>query len=148
MARQLQPKEPAMQITVIGEVVKGFGRGSKDLGIPTANLDKEAATQLENTLKTGIYYGYAFLKEVRYPMVMSYGWNPFYKNEVRSCEVHIIKTLEDFYGETLKITILGYIRPELDYTGVDDLIRDIELDIQTALEMTSQPEYLKHSVHE
>lgn len=25
-----------------GTVVKGFGRGSKDLGIPTANLDAES----------------------------------------------------------------------------------------------------------
>ena len=137
-----------MNITATGQVVKGFGRGSKDLGIPTANLDKNAASQLEATLKTGIYYGYAYLHDIRYSMVMSYGWNPFYKNTIRSCEVHLIHELSDFYGESLKIIILGYIRPELDYTGVDDLIRDIKLDIETAKEMTSKPEYLKASLKE
>lgn len=27
---------------LVGKVVKGFGRGSKELGIPTANLDNSA----------------------------------------------------------------------------------------------------------
>jgi hypothetical protein len=32
---------PAMPIRMISTVVKGFGRGSTDLGIPTANLARE-----------------------------------------------------------------------------------------------------------
>lgn len=33
-------------------------------------------------------------KAVIYPMVMSIGWNPYYKNEKRSVEVHIIHKFE------------------------------------------------------
>eukprot|EP00835_Amoeboradix_gromovi_P004062 NODE_296_length_11478_cov_0.345197.p9 type:complete len:149 gc:universal NODE_296_length_11478_cov_0.345197:2780-3226(+) len=146
MAREIQPKIPSVNITIDGEVVRGFGRGSKELGIPTANLDQKSAAKLEDSLETGIYYGYGYLRNARYPMVMSYGWNPFYKNTVRSCEVHLIQELNDFYGENLKITILGYIRPELDYTGVEDLIRDIKIDIATAKEMTNKPEYLQFAL--
>eukprot|EP00834_Sanchytrium_tribonematis_P008012 NODE_832_length_3620_cov_0.696677.p4 type:complete len:149 gc:universal NODE_832_length_3620_cov_0.696677:782-1228(+) len=146
MARQLQPDEPSMNLKNSGKVVKGFGRGSKDLGIPTANLEKKTAEELGKTLKTGIYYGYAYLHNQRYSMVMSFGWNPFYKNTVRSCEVHLITTgLADFYDEILEIRVLGYIRPELDYTGVQDLIRDIELDIETAQKMTCKPSYLQYA---
>ncbi|KAJ1505453.1 riboflavin kinase [Coelomomyces lativittatus] len=52
-----------------------------------------------------------------YPMVMSLGWNPFFKNQKRSAEVHIIHEFEDdFYGEELRVIILGYIREEKNYS--------------------------------
>jgi riboflavin kinase len=43
----------------------------------------------EAALETGIYYGHASVgaSDLVYPMVMSYGWNPYYKNSVRSAEV-------------------------------------------------------------
>jgi riboflavin kinase len=118
-----------------GLVSKGFGRGSKELGIPTANLPETVSESVSSILETGIYYGYASVgpNSIVYPMVMSYGWNPYYKNEKRSAEVHIIHTFdEDFYGKELKIIILGYIRPELNYTTLEALIKDINTDIIVA----------------
>lgn len=51
------------------------------------------------------------------PMVMSVGWNPFYNNSEKAAEVHIMhKFTECFYGAEIKLIILGYIRPELNYT--------------------------------
>jgi riboflavin kinase len=110
------PIEP-YPIKLSGIVTKGFGRGSKELGIPTANLPEEVATSVTN-LDTGIYFGYARVKGTNtFPMVMSFGWNPDYKNEKRSLEVHVIHQYDrDFYGEELSIVILGFIRPELNYT--------------------------------
>jgi riboflavin kinase len=32
---------PKLPIRMVSTVVRGFGRGSSDLGIPTANLDRE-----------------------------------------------------------------------------------------------------------
>ena len=92
-------------IRVKGNVSKGFGRGSKELGIPTANLPEEAASTLG--LETGIYFGFASVggNPTTWPMVMSYGWNPFYKNEKRSAEVHIIHQFDqDFYGLVSQLT--------------------------------------------
>ena len=64
-------------------------------------------------------------------MVMSIGYNPFYKNTVRSAEVHVLHEFErDFYGSPMAISILGYIRPELDYIDVESLIKDIKTDIE------------------
>lgn len=63
-------------------------------------------------------------------MVMSIGYNPFYKNTVRSAEVHVLhKFSKDFYGSNMAISILGYIRPEYDYVDVESLIKDINVDI-------------------
>jgi riboflavin kinase len=71
-----------------GPVIKGFGRGSKELGIPTANIPVEGlAVAGQKDLESGIYFGWAgidFQGDCVYPMVMSIGWNPFYKNEKRS----------------------------------------------------------------
>ena len=74
-----------------GEVVKGFGRGSRELGIPTANLDTEAleASGALAGVEAGIYAGWATvwpregagagagaaaLAPVVHKMVMSIGW--------------------------------------------------------------------------
>lgn len=68
-----------------------------------------------------------------FPMVMSIGYNPFYKNTVRSAEVHILHGFgADFYGAPLRLEILGYVRPELDYVDRESLVRDIRTDIEVA----------------
>ncbi|KAJ8036616.1 Riboflavin kinase [Holothuria leucospilota] len=42
-----------------GKVVKGFGRGSKELGIPTANFPEEVVAKLPASFSTGVYFGWA-----------------------------------------------------------------------------------------
>ncbi|EGD79973.1 hypothetical protein PTSG_13009 [Salpingoeca rosetta] len=42
-----------------GKVVKGFGRGSKELGIPTANFPEDVVEGLPESMTQGIYYGWA-----------------------------------------------------------------------------------------
>lgn len=65
-----------------------------------------------------------------YEMVMSVGWNPFYKNTKRSVEVHILHDFsQDFYGAHLKLLILGFVREELDYVSLEALVEDIKTDI-------------------
>ncbi|XP_017460735.1 PREDICTED: riboflavin kinase-like, partial [Rhagoletis zephyria] len=48
-------------VYVASQVVKGFGRGSKELGCPTANLEEDVVQGLLTTLDDGIYYGFAQL---------------------------------------------------------------------------------------
>lgn len=94
-------------------------------------------------MDTGIYYGFANVDGGPvYKMVMSIGWNPFYKNiqksMVNSCnfwfpsvktkhyillqETHILHIFtSDFYGKILKVCILGYIRPEQSYDSLGRL---------------------------
>ena len=118
-----------------------------------ANLPDESLPVMSSVTQTGVYYGYARIYSPRQedaslcdkdskvlPMVMSLGWNPFYKNErmtavsastgttdyrraakdamTHSKEIHILHEFEkDFYGYEMKALVLGYIRPELDYTS-------------------------------
>ncbi|KAH8666632.1 riboflavin kinase [Xylariales sp. PMI_506] len=140
--------EPPYPLRMEGTVISGFGRGSKELGIPTANLPVDAAiTPWIADITSGVYFGYASLalpaehpdraaggrKFAIYPMVMSIGYNPFYKNEVRSAEVHVLHQFgADFYGAPMRLLLLGFIREERDYSGLDALIEDINIDCDVA----------------
>jgi riboflavin kinase len=101
--------------------------------------------------RSGVYFGWASLQlgkdhpnyrpsssegEAGYsifPMVMSIGYNPFYNNTVRSAEVHVLdKFAADFYGVDMRLLILGYIRDEKNYEGLEALIEDINTDCEVA----------------
>ncbi|KAF5342344.1 hypothetical protein D9611_001340 [Ephemerocybe angulata] len=151
------PEKP-YPLQMEGKVISGFGRGSRDLGIPTANLpvDYDSAPWLAD-IKSGVYFGWAALNLPPshpnqpattspsstttaasgfsvYPMVMSIGRNDFYNNTVPSVEVHLLHDFEaDFYGVEMRILITGFIREMRDYAGVDELIEDIKVDCDVAL---------------
>ncbi|XP_037069155.1 riboflavin kinase-like [Pollicipes pollicipes] len=125
-----------------GKVVKGFGRGSKQLGIPTANFPENVVDGLPSSVGAGVYFGYARVDDGPvHNMVMSIGWNPFYKNEKKSMETHIMhKFTGDFYGSTLRVCMVGFIRPEKNFKSLDELIRAINDDIDVAAELCARPE--------
>ncbi|KAI6128517.1 riboflavin kinase [Pisolithus croceorrhizus] len=129
--------EPPYPIPLEGVVQRGFGR---------ANLPDESLPDMVATVEPGVYYGYAQVlppegqqSRLRsedhqvWPMVMSLGWNPFYKNERMTAMI--------FYGYNMRALVLGYIRPELDYTSREALIEDIEIDKKVALASLARPGY-------
>ena len=42
---------------------------------------------------------------------------------------------DDFYGQTLRIALIGYLRPELKFNGLDELKQQINLDVDQAREI-------------
>ncbi|WVR05642.1 hypothetical protein IAU60_002664 [Kwoniella sp. DSM 27419] len=205
-----QPESP-YPLRLEGSVTKGFGRGARFLGIPTANLPDSSLQPLNDLQMTGIYYGFARIHpststplpstyptplhsagpsspslasasapdplaqsaktlgsqaletlptvtapyppedhaqrwsredEKVWPMVMSVGWNPYFKNEKITAEVHIMHPFKaDFYGHHMSVLVLGYIRPELDYVSKEALIEDIQTDVRVALNSLARPAY-------
>ncbi|KAH8419030.1 hypothetical protein KR222_000993 [Zaprionus bogoriensis] len=131
-----------LPIFVSGEIVRGFGRGSKELGIPTANLSLEAVKSLPESLHTGVYYGWANVNNGDvHKMVLSIGWNPFYGNKEKSVETHILHDYNcDLYGKTLKICILGYLRAEQNFDSLEALICTIKSDIDQAKKLLDSAE--------
>uniref|UniRef100_A0A2K5C090 Riboflavin kinase n=1 Tax=Aotus nancymaae TaxID=37293 RepID=A0A2K5C090_AOTNA len=116
-----------------GQVVHGFGRGSKQLGIPTANFPEQVVDNLPADLSTGINYGWASVGSGDvHKMVVSTGWNPYYKN-TKSMETHIMHTFkEDFCGEILNVAVVGYFRPQKNFDSLESLISAIQGDIEEA----------------
>ena len=168
-------KQLLLPIRIIATVIRGFGRGSKDLGIPTANLDRstmQSSTPFDD-LPTGIYWGYAkigshnngsnddtVLGDVDdtmsiYKAAISIGYNPTYGNTEKTVEPHFIAPshdprrhasttgetlLQDFYDQTCRLSVVGYLRPELPFAGIDQLVLAIKNDIQDTERHTDSTE--------
>lgn len=129
-----------------GDVVKGFGRGSKELGCPTANYPEDVVKQLPNEIECGVYFGFASVdKGDVNNMVLSIGYNPFYDGTVRTMETHILKNFDsDFYGKELRVVLLGYIRPQLKFNSLDEFKEKLREDIDHAIDELRKPEFLKY----
>ncbi|KAL8924460.1 MAG: hypothetical protein Q9172_002670 [Xanthocarpia lactea] len=153
---------PPFPIPLSGPIVKGFGRGSRELGIPTANIPLAGlSVGGHEEVESGVYFGWAGVDvddqgrrqksgggEGKvggvWPMVMSIGWNPFYKNSVRSVEVHILHGFaQDFYGARMNLLILGFVRPEYDYVDKESLVEDIRTDIEVARRSLEREAYAR-----
>ncbi|KAH8024299.1 hypothetical protein HPB51_022418 [Rhipicephalus microplus] len=97
-----------------GTVVKGFGRGSKQLGIPTGKYFPLLSATISMDVK----------------------------------ETHIMhKFDEDFYGAVLKVVVLGFLRPEKNFSSLDELISAIKADIRNADENLDREEWQQYKSH-
>lgn len=152
-----------LPIRMISTVVRGFGRGSSDLGIPTANLDQKGGTFQCTTsfddLPTGIYWGFARIgsDKTTYTTACSIGFNPVFGNDHKTIEPHLIappkdpnrhistcgeSVLGDFYDKSIRLSLVGYLRPELPFEGLDKLIAAIKKDIEDAESLGSHQDEL------
>lgn len=108
------------------------------------NLDscKQKRVQNDNSeveINKGIYLKEECKIDLKLPCVLSIGYNITYddnKIKSRSLEVHVLEKFEHkFYGAEMQLTILGYIRPEIKYNSLDELIDGIETDKLVATEV-------------
>jgi riboflavin kinase len=82
-----QPDSSIYPIYLTSKVIKGFGRGSKELNCPTANLNEEVLVNQSQLLnQNGIYFGFCKVAgyDQVFQMVMSIGFNPVYGNEFKT----------------------------------------------------------------
>jgi riboflavin kinase / FMN adenylyltransferase len=112
---------------VTGTVVHGDKRG-RELGYPTANLRLDPGC--------GLRYGvYAVRVEVdgrRYDAVANFGRRPMFDTGVVLLEIFLFDFSGDLYGHSLDVAIIAWIRPELKFDAVEDLIRRMDEDCRLA----------------
>ncbi|GAB67194.1 riboflavin kinase / FAD synthase family protein [Plasmodium cynomolgi strain B] len=114
-----------------GTVVKGFGRGSKYLKIPTANISYSNLTSTD--IMPGIYFGISRLKKKIYKTVVSIGYNPFFENKHITIEAFLYyKTNTLFYDEDIHLIIVGILRSESNFSYFSHLIHAIQFDCEIA----------------
>lgn len=117
--------------SIHGTVIKGAGRGSSILGIPTANIQ----SQSELVPKKGVYAVRAELDGVLYDAAANIGDNPTFKGAASSQEVHIIDFKGDLLGRELRMHFIDRIREEKAFSSVDALRTQIYADIEHAREI-------------
>ena len=125
-----------LHLSISGKVVHGFKRGSKELGVPTANIQMTPEnTSLVADLIPGVYAAKCRFKdkEKEYVGALSIGWNPQYDNDQKTIEVFLVDKFEnDFYDEILELDIKYFLRAEALFGNFDSLILAIQSDIQSA----------------
>jgi hypothetical protein len=90
-----------------GPVIKGFGRGSKVLGIPTANLPAENFSDVVSEHTSGVYFGWAGLSTRGvYKMVMSIGWNPYFDNTEKTVVSVLHAVISMFSSITFVVNVI------------------------------------------
>jgi riboflavin kinase/FMN adenylyltransferase len=122
---------------VSGVVVHGAGRGGRDLGYPTANLDLPEYTAIP---VDGVYAGWFTLLDDhpvdgtivpgrRYPAAISVGTNPTFGDAVRSVEAFVLDESADLYGRVAAVDFVDHVRDMEKFTSVDELLVAMDRDV-------------------
>ncbi|MEA2907132.1 MAG: riboflavin kinase / adenylyltransferase [Alphaproteobacteria bacterium] len=112
---------------VSGEVVHGDKRG-RALGYPTANLRLDPTCGLRH----GIYAVRVGIGERRYDGVASFGRRPMFDVGTVLLEVFLFDFSGDLYGTSIDVAFIEWIRHELNFETVDDLVRRMDEDSRLA----------------
>jgi riboflavin kinase/FMN adenylyltransferase len=113
---------------VVGTVQHGDHRG-RDLGFPTANLNLGPDCRLRH----GIYA--VRLRRADgsvHDGVASYGRRPTFDDGAPLLEVYLFDFSGDLYGEEVAVSFLNWIRPELKFDSVPELVAAIDRDCAVA----------------
>jgi riboflavin kinase/FMN adenylyltransferase len=112
---------------VTGEVVHGDKRG-RELGFPTANLRLDPACRLRH----GVYAVRAGIDGRRYDGVANFGRRPMFDVGTVLLEVFLFDFSGDLYGKTIDVAFIDWIRHELAFDTIDELIRRMGEDSRLA----------------
>jgi len=111
-----------------GVVVEGQHLG-RTLGFPTANVGAGDYVRP----KLGVYATRTRLADGReVPGVANFGENPTTGLVEARLEVFLFDFDEDLYGQTLETDLIAFLRPELNFSGLETLVDQIKLDVAQA----------------
>jgi riboflavin kinase/FMN adenylyltransferase len=112
---------------VTAPVVHGDKRG-RELGYPTANLRLDPGC----ALKHGIYAVRVGLRGRRYDGVANFGRRPMFDQGTVLLEVFLFDFSDDIYGEIIDVAFIEWIRPELKFDSVTELVQRMDEDSRLA----------------
>ncbi len=125
-----RPEEAARalgyQFRVTGTVIHGDGRG-KEIGFPTANLEPPARKVLP---AIGVYAGYATVEGHRHQAAINIGVRPTFGGGALMVEAHLLDFAGDLYDEQIMVELGRYLRPELHFDSVEELVDQMGRDVE------------------
>ena len=135
-----RPQDAAAQLghwhRIEGPVIGGEQRG-RDLGYPTANMSMDGL----HLPKFGVY---AVLVDVQdgphagsYHGAASLGVRPMFGINTANLETFIFDFSGDLYGATLSVGLVDFLRPELKFDTLEELIAQMEADCLQARSLLS-----------
>ncbi|KAB5515541.1 hypothetical protein GE09DRAFT_1179484 [Coniochaeta sp. 2T2.1] len=122
--------EPPFPVKFKGKVVRGTGKGTEKLGVPTANLS-EVPEDMKFRLN-GVYLGWARLLDKKgaeipsedwHEAIISFGPSPYASPSVVQktiVAVHILHNFDEpFVDSKLQVIVMGFLRP-MKATGTQE----------------------------
>jgi riboflavin kinase/FMN adenylyltransferase len=107
------------------EVVHGDQRG-RELGFPTANLRPPRRKVVP---ATGVYSCFAIVEGARHDAAVNVGVRPTFGGGELLVEAHILDFADDLYGRRLELEFVDFTRPELTFSGAEELVARMGEDI-------------------
>ncbi|MDK8764349.1 bifunctional riboflavin kinase/FAD synthetase [Corynebacterium sp. MSK218] len=133
--------------SVTGPVVRGAGRGGKELGFPTANQYFPESVAIP---ADGVYAGWFVIEptdaavegdmepSVPYPAAISVGTNPTFGDEERSVESFVLDRDADLYGHEATVHFVDHVRDMEKFNSVDELLTAMKRDVARVREILAQ----------
>ncbi|MFN8154048.1 MAG: bifunctional riboflavin kinase/FAD synthetase [Bacteroidia bacterium] len=115
---------------VSGRVVQG-NRVGRTIGYPTANIQPEDPDKLIPA--NGIYAVKVCVEGKWWNGALSIGHRPTFDNGARTIEVHILGFDDDIYGKEITLEFYSYLRPELRFATVNELVQQMNKDVEQSL---------------
>lgn len=113
-----------------GTVVNGY-RVGRTIGFPTANLRVDNSDKLVPS--DGVYSVRVTVSGQVYGGMLSIGYRPTIANGTdRSIEVNIFNFHSDIYEQHIRLSFVHYLRPELKFDSIDELIAQLHKDAENA----------------
>ncbi len=107
-------------------VVRGDNRG-REIGFPTANLLPPGRKVIP---AIGVYAAFARVGGEVHEAAVNVGVRPTFGGGDLLIEAHILEFSDEIYDEVLTIEFVDFLRPELTFNGVDDLITAMRSDVE------------------
>lgn len=106
-----------------GKVVHGRQVGQK-IGFPTANID----TDKDKFLPKGVYSARVTVKGETYKAIVNIGQKPTFDENCNTVEAHLLDFSDDIYGETIKVSLCGFLRDIVKFSSATELSRQLSFD--------------------
>ena len=118
--------------TTRGLVEHGLKLG-RQLGFPTANIARDAEGFLP---VDGIYAGWLYSQNERYPAALSIGINETIQAVPRVLEAHVLDRDDlDLYDQIVTVEYVTFLRPPAKFSGMEELIKAIATDCNAIREI-------------
>ena len=112
-----------------GTVIEG-NRLARDLGFPTANVCLPESTVCP---RRGVYLSRATVDGQTWKSITNIGVRPTVtEDEVPVCETHLVDFEGDLYGRTLKTELYRFLRPERQFSSVEELKETVLQNVEYA----------------
>ena len=106
----------------------------RTIGFPTANV----ALGEHLRPRFGVYAVRALVDGQWRDAVANLGRRPTFGKPQENFEVHLFDFAGDLYGQTLRVALVDFIRPEMKFAGLDQLKAQIAADGQAARALLAQ----------